>query len=675
MNGFNRAIDGYYEVEDQLPHYLRGEMESQLAAHAEERNSLSTPRDYDDRHRRVRQHFLDAIGGLPTDRTPLNPSVECTLNRDGYVIEKTVFESLPNFHVTSNVYVPEDELGPHPGILFLCGHSNVGKASEIYQKACIDLVRAGFVVLTFDPIGQGERHQCYDPDTGALPRENVTEHAYLGQKCMFTGSNLARYFLWDCMRALDYLASHSDVDETRLGATGNSGGGMQTAHLMLTDDRLAAAVPTCWITAREDWLKTGQSQDDEQYIYQSVERGPLWDDFISSFAPKPALIGGAQSDYFCIEGAERTYRRAKQAYEVFGVPEKLDLAVSGETHGLNPYLREEMITWFLTYLQDRNGEFQVSDPEVEDPETLWCTPRGEVKDAYADEVTVIDLNQAYIHDRISQPQESQPPGDGSTQAVGIRDQVIRKFDLDRKAATRYPRTIATRTTGGLVWEKIFFFSEPDIIVTGIIARRDDLDPDAPLPEDIVPTIVLLDFGTTDLQDHRVHATLSDIAGDRGIAMAFDPRGLGAVRSRDVNSSMICGNDYFAYMGTEYKLAYDAFLMGSSLIGMRIFDILQAREYLADRYPKANSYGITGMRVGAVLAMYAAAAEESFERIDLVEPMPSFYELAVAEGFEIDPRLNLYDVVGTCDAPQLVRALANRTLTVNGLPYADVTGWP
>ena len=130
----------------------------------------------------ARGHFLEAIGGLPSPKTPLNARVTGEVKREGYVIRKIVFESRPEFYVTANLYVPNGQ-GPFPGVLAPNGHSVNGKAYVEYQRLYVGLVRRGYVVLTWDNVGQGERFQYWDyvfHQRGLVTKSN--EHGLLGTR-------------------------------------------------------------------------------------------------------------------------------------------------------------------------------------------------------------------------------------------------------------------------------------------------------------------------------------------------------------------------------------------------------------------------------------------------------------------------------------------------------------
>ncbi len=182
----------------------------------------------------LRTKLLRMLGGLPSTRTPLNAQITGRIQMAGYHIEKLIFESLPGIFVTALVYVPDEGRAPHPAVLVPAGHSTNGKA--YYQALCQRLVRRGYVVIAWDPVGQGERSQFWDATRGRS-RYNLIcgEHAVLGNLAYLAGANLARWEVWDGMRALDYLLTRPEVDHGRISITGTSGGGFQTALIAALD--------------------------------------------------------------------------------------------------------------------------------------------------------------------------------------------------------------------------------------------------------------------------------------------------------------------------------------------------------------------------------------------------------------------------------------------------------
>ena len=136
---------------------------------------------------------MAALGEFPETKTPLNPRITGTLDRGDYRVEKLVFESLPGFYVTANVYVPKTGKPPYPAVLGVAGHSTNGKASSTYQHGWIGMAKRGILVLAYDPPGQGERSEYLDPSTGkSRTGIGVPEHIMAGLQCLLTGGNIAR---------------------------------------------------------------------------------------------------------------------------------------------------------------------------------------------------------------------------------------------------------------------------------------------------------------------------------------------------------------------------------------------------------------------------------------------------------------------------------------------------
>ena len=220
----------------------------------------------------------------------------------GTRVEKIVYQSRPGLFVTANLYLPKSGTPPYPGVLFQMGHSANGKSYALYQRCCQGLVQLGYVVLAFDPIGQGERTNYPRPD-GWLTRlrSPTEEHTVPGRQMLLVGETATGALLWDAMRSLDVLASHPKVDPRRLASTGQSGGGTLTMILAAMDDRLAAAAVSSGNTenfAVSPFLAPGSADDAEQDL---VGSGPLafdrWD-LLWPIAPKPLLVAVSAHDFF-----------------------------------------------------------------------------------------------------------------------------------------------------------------------------------------------------------------------------------------------------------------------------------------------------------------------------------------------------------------------------------------
>ena len=302
-------------------------------------------------YQQKRKAFLDKTFGPLPEKTLLNAKITNILKGDGFRVENIIFESLPGYHVTANLYVPSGE-GPFPGVLLPCGHSANGKAYSAYQKMAILLAKNGFVVLCFDPVGQGERRQLIGDKPHKIYKHS--EHNTLGVAPILLGKSLGFMMVWDGVRALDYLCSRPEVDSKRIGCTGNSGGGNLTSYLMAYDERIMAAAPGCFMTTHRRKNERPGPGDAEQNLFGQIKEGFDHPDFIITRAPKPTLILSATFDYVPIEGAWDAFRQAKRVYTQLGYPERVSLVETHSKHGLNQTMREATARFMSRWLQGKD---------------------------------------------------------------------------------------------------------------------------------------------------------------------------------------------------------------------------------------------------------------------------------------------------------------------------------
>ena len=249
----------------------------------------------------VRRKVLELIGGLPDYNGPLNARITGSIARPGYAIDKVIFESLPRFYVTGNLYRP-DRPGKFPGILLPLGHWEYGKPAV--QRIAANLALKGFVVFAYDPIGQGERLQAYDGRLEtSLAGQATEQHLAAGAKSILIGQSFARHRIWDAKRALDYLVSRTEVDAGRIGCTGCSGGGTLTTYISALDPRIKVAAPACYMNSFR-LLFTGPVGDSEQSPPDFLSSGLDQTDYVELFAPKPWLMTSTEQDFFTPAGAK-----------------------------------------------------------------------------------------------------------------------------------------------------------------------------------------------------------------------------------------------------------------------------------------------------------------------------------------------------------------------------------
>jgi dienelactone hydrolase len=325
--------------------------------------------------RSVQERIRECFGPEP-ERTPLNARVTGVVERDTYRIEKVIFESRPNFPVTANLYIPKGKL-PAPGVVGSCGHSATGKAIEAYQSFAQGLARLGYVVLIFDPIGQGERLQYVDGDLKPRHGIGVSEHLQAGNQQVLVGEFFGAWRAWDGVRALDYLLTRKEVDPAHVGITGNSGGGTMSTWLCGVERRWTMAAPACFVTTIRRNLENELPQDTEQCPPRAIALGLDHADFLAAMAPKPVIVLAKERDYFDVRGSLETLARLKRVYTLLGQPENVAIHIGPTEHGYSQENREAMYRWFnrVTSISEAKTEPALT---IEKDEVLQCTPRGQV---------------------------------------------------------------------------------------------------------------------------------------------------------------------------------------------------------------------------------------------------------------------------------------------------------
>src|SRR5688572_13412772 len=317
------------------------------------------------------------LGAFP-ERNDLAPRVTGRLERERYVIEKLIFETQPGLLVTANLYVPRVS-GRRPAVLVPCGHSENGKAAETYQRVCIGLASKGYVVLIYDPIGQGERQLYWNAATRASDMGgNTAQHSYAGNQWLLLGANIAQAMVWDSIRAVDYLVSRPEVDSERIGMAGNSGGGTNTAYTVPLDERIKVAATCCYITTLAWRRRSWTTGDGEQNLLGQLPEGLDHADFLRLMAPRPVLVGSAALDFFPLEGARQSVEIAGELYRALDVPERIEHVVADAPHGYSPTLRRATLAWMHRWLGVPEADDSEPDVPIESDFDLQCTPDGQV---------------------------------------------------------------------------------------------------------------------------------------------------------------------------------------------------------------------------------------------------------------------------------------------------------
>ncbi len=640
------------QTDEMMRRYLRGLANEALDRRLEQYEKLKTPEQITEYQRSMRQFFIRQLGGLP-QRTPLNARIVGEKTYSNYRIEKIIYESAPGFYIPAIFYLPLSR-PPYPAVLLPCGHTENGKASETYQRACILLAINGIAVLCPDPIGQGERKQILNDDgQGRYP--STTEHMITGIAPILLGRNLATYMIWDEIRGIDYLLSRPEIDKNRIGCTGNSGGGNRTSYLMALDERIVSAAPGCFITTTRRKDESPGPGDAEQNIHAQIAYGMDHPDYIIMRAPQPTLILSATNDFVPIEGAWEAFRQAKRIYTRLGFPERVSLIETDDKHGFSLYLREGMARWMRRWLLESDDAVTEPNFPIEADQELRCTPDGQTL-LMPGAKSIFDLNIEYEQQLAEQRHRLWTQGDTKKILAKVRDVTgVRKLqDLPRP--TREDSGSLQRQ--GYRIEKLILRWQRDIELPALLFR-----PDKPNGE-----VCLYVHGQGKHVDAYTGGPIESIVRDGNTVLAVDVRGCGETCTttwRYGNAREFTGNNT-----AEYFIAY---MLGKSFLGMRAEDMLVSASFLAELSPNQKPRDIHMVAVGEAgpAALHAAALEtELFDSLTLRQSLASFSNVVstpVARGALVNcvhGALELYDL------PDLVSVIGSERVTIEKAVNAD-----
>ena len=611
-------------------------------------NAISTRQEVLDRQKMVAVELWKMLGG-PLDRTALNARVTGIVERPGYRVENVTFESRPRLHVTANLYVPAGT-GRRPAILSPLGHSVNGKAWPSYQRLFSNLARKGYVVLAYDPFGQGERIEY----PGSRPGQSVlgggtSEHEYAGRRLILLGANFGLFRAWDGIRGIDYLLMRAEVDPERIGCCGQSGGGTLTQFLAALDNRIHVAVVSMGNTenlAQENVEPPGSADDAEQNIVPALARGIDRADLLYAFAPKPLLMTITLHDAghtYSPEYVSSSYDlldEYKRVYGLLGAGDHVSLLATTVSHGYVYEMRRATYAWFNRWFDMNNVDDDESSQAVESDATLFVTPTGFVTTSFGGE-TALSLTRQ-MADEIHRP--------FSLSADDVRSRIRTVLGVEEsRGAALAARVLATIRKPGYRAEQFEFTSDREIRIPGWLLTPDNAGPSIPtllyVGEPAAWSSVAEDgFAERLCAKEKCRVAVIDVRGRGDCAIGYPPR----------------GRFYFPGRITdEAYLTWFMLMLGKPLLGGQIYDTLRALDYLRSRSDIAAPMSLVGDGPHGVIALYAAALDARIRGVALRQTVTDYRSLAAAERYTQPFGIYAYGILREFDLPDVARAAGPR----------------
>ncbi len=245
---------------------------------------------------------------------------------DGYTVENVAFESLPGIYVTGNLYEPAGKKKGRPAILAPHGHGRNpdGRFMEQTQVRAAMLARAGAVVLTYDMIGHGDSQHSDHNIPKALRLQTINS-----------------------IRALDFLLEQPGLDHSRVGVTGESGGGTQTFLLAALDDRVKVTVPCVMISA---YFFGGCVCESGMPIHKKGSYQTTNAEIAALTAPRPMLMISDGKDW-TKHNPESEYPFMQHIYGLYGKKQLVsNVHLAEEGHDFGPSKRKAMYVFMAEHL-------------------------------------------------------------------------------------------------------------------------------------------------------------------------------------------------------------------------------------------------------------------------------------------------------------------------------------
>ncbi len=606
-------------------------------------DKLQSKGDWIKRQEDVREKLLNIIGPFP-EKTPLNINVTGIIHMEGYRVEKLIYESQPGYYVTSALFIPENLKGRAPAILNPIGHSTLSFRRDIYQHTIINLVKKGFIVLTYDQIGQGERLQYYEKESGKSRFGSTQEHSYPGAQCFISGYSPAKYFIWDGIRGIDVLLSRKEVDPDRIGLTGLSGGGTSTAFIGAIDDRILAAAPECFITNYNYLFKSRGPQDAEQNLFQLIYNGLDHPDLIEARAPKPTLIMSTTRDFFSIQGARETFKEAGKAFTALGAGGNLQMTEEDHVHGFTRKNREAMYAFFQKHL-DNPGDASDHDVVTIPVEEFRVTETGQLATSLKGE-TIYSLNKKIVEKQVSALESKRTNIDEHLSGIQNMAAGISGFSLPEKFG--HEIFSGRYVNNNYKLEKYLIRGSGEYMIPLALF--------VPSENNKREAILLLH------EKGKNYAANNDSLAKQLVANGYtvllgDLPGIG-----ELGPGYLKGDAYIENI--SYNLWFAGILTGKSIVGLRAEDISRMAHFIKTNLTGYHSVSAVSSGALGSEILHAAVFDGTIQKVCLVQPFLSFAEIALSH--EYSPGFIPSTVAGAIeeyDLADLMAALCPRKLLI------------
>ncbi len=471
------------------------------------------------------------------------------------------------------------------------------------------------------------------------------------------GETFALYCAWDGIRGVDYLLTRPEVDPTRLGCTGQSGGGTMTMYLAALETRLSAAVVSDGNSenvAGPFFDPPGATDDAEQNIVGSLPFGIDRGDLLLAFAPNPLLICYTTHDegvtYSPVyeESTNHIYQELQRVYGICGAKDHVGLYASHLPHSLNFFNRVQTYAWFSRWLKNPAGRSKETAFDIFPEQQLNATPTGQVLTSIGGR-SVVQLNT----DRARMLMQKSPFKKGSLNEPILRKKAHKKLAellaLPEKRQPLHSRIRSMNPREDIVIEEFQFESAPAMRVPGwFVAPSSGTGPRSTI-------LYLTEDGGDDVVAEPGSMNRLLAAGHSICAISL--RGLGLTQPRFPSGGPLY---YEGSVHLGERFAWTCLVMGRPVIGQRVWDTMRAIDYLVSR-PDVDASQIRLLGVGgAGLAAMMAAFLDNRPRSVLVDrTLVSYASILESKNYSLKLDWFVPGILRSFDLPEIAAGISPR----------------
>ena len=271
---------------------------------------------------------------------------------DGYTVQNFRLKTANGHTVCGSIYAPKGK-GKHPLIICPNGHFSNGRYGTVQQQRLATLARMGAICVDYDLWGWGESADEVGSKAHQTPEAHVMQ-ALNG------------------IRILDWMIQRKDIDKTRVGVNGGSGGGTQSVLLSVLDDRYTACCPVVSVSS---WFDGGCPCESGMPI-QLAGGGTCNAELAAMFAPKPMMLVSDGGDWTSTT-PELEYPYIKRIYGFYGAADKvMNVHLPKERHDFGPNKRNAVYKFFIETFKLDASKLDEDKVVIEEENALRFTPKA-----------------------------------------------------------------------------------------------------------------------------------------------------------------------------------------------------------------------------------------------------------------------------------------------------------